>query len=191
MKSYIPHMIAAVAIFVCGLLTHMQCSSPDVVHVAGEVQRDTIREKADTVIVKQTRTVYKPQYVYAPDSTKLCIEQLQMCADAYEAQSYDLWKLANTELEASKTLPWGSVKAFFSMPRYVDNPDSPESAFDFEAVFQHQDSTQIEYRYVEKKWYHRIGIQAGVGYGAGPLGLGPSVNIQAGYELFNLSDIWR
>jgi hypothetical protein len=189
-KDFIPYIVVAILAFIAGLLTFKSCQGPQQPTVT--TATDTVdRVKADTVVVYKPKTVYLPKYVYVPDSSKDCIEQLQMCADAYEQQSYDFWKLANLELEARKSLPWGEVKAWFTMPRYVDNPDNPEAAFEFQATLNKSDTTKIEYRYRERSWYDRIGVSAGVGYGAGPLGLGPSVNIQAGYTLYELSDIWR
>lgn len=168
MKDAWPYLSVFVAAFIVGMLVMKQCSTPETVQLPGEVHRDTVQGKADTVVLKQTRTVYEPQYVYMPDSSKDCMEQLAKCADAYEQQSFDFWKLANLELEATKALPWGDVKAWLYMPRYVNNPDNPESAFEFEATYEHQDSTVIVTELRERRRYERFGAGIHVTAGVDP-----------------------
>jgi hypothetical protein len=156
------------------------------VKIPGQIVRDTVREvRADTVT--KTKYVYlKPTKPYAPEPTPdRCCEELSLCNDAWERLSFENWQMGNVRALGSLALPWGSVDAEFSMPRYIQDE---QDAFRFTATMERTDSTQIEYRYHEEMWYDRIGFGPYIGYGYPG---GWSAGISVSYTPWQLSDLWR
>lgn len=178
--SYAVVFIVALAL---GAMLMNQCSTPEVTNT---VTIDTLRitqwlvkDNWKTKVVTKRDTLRVP---FAVTDSVLCCEQLTDCMD-------ERWMLANLEAEAEQTLPNGATaRVSFSMPLYREKP---ENAFTLLVTIPDTSKTNTVTVYAERKWYHRIGASVGIGYGIGPLGMGPSVNIQAGYTLFELSDIWR
>lgn len=183
MKDLAPYAIVALVCLALGALLMKQCSTPK---VAETVRTDTLRVTEWAYVTQwKTKTVTKRDTLRIPfaiTDSVLCCEQLTDCAD-------QLWSLANFEAEAEQALEGGGMaRVSFSMPLYRE---SPEHAF--KAMITRPDTNRTEYidRYREETVWDRIILSAGIGYGVGPLGIGPSANIQAGYRIVKLSDLWR
>ena len=187
MKDFIPYIITAILALIVGALLARQCSSPEVVTVPGETIRDTVRLPADTVILTKTRIEYrKPVQPFAPSPPENeCCEELAKCGRANDKLSLKYWYLANTVATGRLALPWGTVEAEFSAPRYVADP---QDAFLFTATRAYADSTEIRYEYRPLSWYDRIGIGPYVGFG---YPAGASAGVAVTYTFWTLSDIWR
>ena len=187
MKDFIPYVVTAALALIVGALLVRQCSSPEVVTVPGETIRDTVRLPADTVILTKTRIEYrKPVQPFAPSPpANECCEELAKCGLEYDKLSLEYWYMANIVADGRLALPWGSVAAEFSMPRYAEDP---QDAFRFTATRAYADSTEIRYEYRPLSWYDRIGIGPYVGFG---YPAGASAGVAITYTFFRPSDIWR
>jgi hypothetical protein len=184
MKTWIPYIITAVLSLVIGMLLMRQCSEPKEIRVPGETKRDTLYlVKADTVYKTRTRTEYvRPTRPFAPDDD--CSEQLAECSSAYDEAMLQVWLMSSIEATGEKRLPWGTVKAEFSMLRYATDM---QDGFRFTATREYADTTTTQYVYRDP-WYDRIGAGPYIGYGY-PAGW--STGVAVTYTFFRPSDIWR
>lgn len=185
MKDFIPYIVTAVLAIGAGALLNNQCSSPEVVKLPGEIIRDTVwMTRADTVRIVETKTEYRrPVRPFAPepDESKCC-EELARCSRAYDQMALENWHMGNIEATGSKALPWGTVEAEFSMPRYIQDE---QDAFRFTATFARQDSLQVVERLRDRKWYERFGVHFGIYGGVDPFGkqFSTTIGIGIGYEI--------
>jgi hypothetical protein len=183
------YIIPCILGIIIGALIFKSCGPEKVVKIPGQIVRDTVREvRADTVT--EIKFVYlEPTKPYAPEPTPdRCSEELSLCNDAWERLSFENWQMGNVRARGSLALPWGSVDAEFSMPRYIQDE---QDAFRFTATMHRTDSTQIKYRDREPSLWDDIGIGATAGYGGGPMGLGWNMSVGLSYVPWKISEIWR
>jgi hypothetical protein len=180
-KDFIPYIAVAILAFVAGVLTFRQCSSPQVTH---EIRTDTLTVTEWVRVTDwKVRTIKKTDtlMLFTGDDSECC-ERLDDCAE-------QLWTIANIEAEAEQDLPHGGKAVVgFSMPVYLEKP---EKSFFLQITRPDTSRTRTEYLHRDRKWYDRINLSVGAGYSVGPLGFGPGVHATIGYELFNLSNVWR